>query len=194
MGLLKSYRFGSFLGVDEVPENVLNLFTSTVTKHKEVTYASEIIFSGIRGRIDLTQPFYLEAYEKAIEKNGSLAKNQKKKKEFYIEFDASTDDFADIARNGGIQEDHLCIDDVQDAFEELVDSDELRYAVEKIKNLNQDLLVVEEVDLIEALKLALQGIPQAIKEIRRICDFYPMISESVRTILSSGKDFYEVFA
>ena len=194
MGLLKSYRFGSFLGVDEVPENVLNLFTSTVNKHKEVTYASEIIFSGIRGRIDLTQPFYLEAYEKAIEKNGSLAKNQKKKKEFYIEFDASTDDFAETARNGGIQEDHLSIDEVQDAFEELVDNDELRYAVEKIKNLNQDLLVVEEVDLIEALKLALQGIPQAIKEIRRICDFYPTISESVRTILSSGKDFYEVFA
>ena len=194
MGLLKSYRFGSFLGVDEVPENVLNLFTDSVNKKKEISYASEIIFSGIQGRIDLNHTFHLDAYEKAIEKNGALAQNNKKKKESYIEFGTSSEDYDSVAQNGGIQEDHLNIENVQDAFEELIDSDELRYAVSNIKNLNQDLILVEDVDLIEALKLALQGIPQAIKEIKRICEFYPIISESVQTILGSGKDFYEVFA
>ena len=194
MGLLRSYRFGSFLGVDEVPEKVLELFTDSVSKQKEVTYASEIIFSGIQGRIDLDHTFHLEAYEKAIKKNGALTQNNKRKKESYIEFGCSSEDYDSVAQNGGIQEDHLNIKDVQDAFEELIDDDELRYAVSNIKNLNAELIVVEEIDLIEALKLALKGIPQAISEIKRICDFYPSISESVQTILSSGKDFYEVFA
>lgn len=194
MGLLKSYRFGGFLGVDTIPEDVLKLFTDSVGKKKQISYASEIIFSGIQGRIDLNHPFHLDAYEKAIEKNDALAKNNRKKKESYIEFGSSSEDFDSVAQSGGVQEDHLNIENVQDAFEELLDSDELNYAVSNIKNLNKDLIVVEDIDLIEALKLALKGIPQAIKEVKRICEFYPSISESVHTILSSGKDFYEVFA
>lgn len=194
MGLLMSYGFGSYLGVDEVPEKVLNLFTDSIKSDKKLNYASEIVFSGIMGRINLDDTFHIDAYEKAIKRNGDLTLNTRRKKETYIDYGCSSDDYDTVAQNGGIQVDHLNIDDVSDAFEDLINEDELRYAVENIKKLNKELLIVEEVDLVEALKLALKGIPQAIDEIKRLCKFYPTIGDSVKTILSSGRDFQEVFA
>lgn len=193
MSLLGSYCFGTFLGKDEVPEKVLNLFSSSVQSGKEIRFASEIVFAGMQGNINLNKPFNLEAYEKAIESNSWLSKNKRKKKELYID-SSSGDDYEDTVRNGGIREDKLSIDSVEDAYEEVLDSDELKYAVSQIKKLNQELIAVEKVNTINAMKSALDGFPKAIAEIKRICDFYPSISEYIQVILSCGKSLDEVFA
>ena len=193
MGCLGSYSFGSYMGVDEIPEKVLGLFADPVRQGKSLNYASEIVFSGIRGRIDLNREFNIEAYEKAIEKNGQLSAYNKKKKESYLDF-GSSDDYDSVTQSGGVQAERLNLEVVQDAFEELLDNDELACAVSNIRRLNDEFITVEETDIIEAIRLALKGIPQAIKELKRICEFYPQISENIKTILSCGLSFDEVFA
>ena len=192
MSLLKSYAFGSCFGKDEVPPEVINLFLGSIDKGQEVKYASEIIFAGMQGRIDTSREFNLQAYERAIDTNNHLSSGKKKKREVYIDY-TSGDDVSDTYRNGGIPEDMLHLDDVIDAFEEVCDSDELKYAVERIKGLNDELVSVEGVNIIESCRLALMGLPRALAEVKHICEFYPQIGEYIKTILSCGKSFEEVF-
>lgn len=194
MGLLRSYSFGSFLGVDEVPENVLNLFQKSTKEGRQIKYASEIIFAGIKGKINLDKPFYLEAYEYTIDMNSTHSKNKRKKKELYIDTSSSGDELDNVYRMGGIPEEKLTIDNLEDAFEAVCDSEELLYAVNKIKEVNTELIAVEEVDIIESIKLALSGYTRALEELKRICDFYPRIANYIKVILSSGYSVNEVFA
>lgn len=194
MGLLKSYSFGTHWGVDEIPEKVLGLFAESVEEGKKISRTSEIIYAGIQGGIDLDGYFNLEAYERAIEKNENLSAYAKRKKEMYIDFDCSSDEFDTVCKQGGIQADKINIKKVRDEYEEFMDADELVRAVARVKSLNNDFVIVEEVDIIEALCLALKGIPQAVKELKRICSFYPTISEDIKVILGSGKEVEEVFA
>lgn len=192
MSLLKSFSFGSFCGVDEIPEDVLGLFSDAVEKGTQIRYPSEIVFAGIKGSIDTTRKFNLSAYEYAIENNSNMSKNRRKKKEVFIECGVQGDDYSDILSQGGIPEDKICLESVKDEFEELVDSYELKSAIAEIKKLNREFIVVEQVDLIEALKLSLKGLPKAIEEVKRMCDFYPRIEKCLKVILSSGEDFEEL--
>lgn len=192
MSLLKSYSFGSCFGKDEVPPEVVNLFFESAQEGREVRYASEITFAGMQGRINLNSYFDLPAYEKAIDTNNYLTSSKKKRKEVYIDYTTS-DDVSETYRKGGIPEDMIYLGEVVDAFEELCDSDELRYAVEKIKGLNDELIAVEGVNIIDSCRLALKGMPRALSTVKQICESYPRIGEYIRVILSCGKSFDEVF-
>lgn len=191
---LRSFSFGSSMGVDEIPQRVLSLFSSYVGAEKQLQYASEIVFAGIQGRINLDKEFNLEGYTKAIEHNKNLYKHNRKKKESFIDSGSSSDDYNTVIQEGGIQADRLQIEEVKDAFEELIEHDELRYAVSAIKKVNAEFIVVEELDLIEAIRMALKGIPQALKDVQRICEFYPKVAENIKTVLSSGFEFEAIFA
>lgn len=191
---LRSFSFGSSMGVDEIPQRVLSLFSSYVGAEKQLQYASEIVFAGIQGRINLDKEFNLEGYTKAIEHNKNLYKHNRKKKESFIDSGSSSDDYNTVIQEGGIQADRLQIEEVKDAFEELIEHDELRYAVSAIKKVNAEFIVVEELDLIEAIRMALKGIPQALKDVQRICEFYPKVAENIKTVLSSGFEFEVIFA
>lgn len=189
---LKSFSYGSYLGETEVPEKVLSLFKEAVSNGQEIHYASEIIVGGIKGRINLNRDFNLKGYEYAIENKKTINKHRRGKKELYIDF--NTDDIEETSRSGGISENKLPVRDLEDAYEKFIDSEEVRYAVSQIKNLNHELLVVEEVNLIDAIRLAVSGYVNAVNEVKRICDFYPYIAEYVKVILSSGVPIEEVFA
>lgn len=193
MSLLKSFSYGSYFGVDEIPEEVLNLFADSVQKGKKINYASEIIYSGLQGGIDLHNKFYLDAFEAAITHNNNLAWHKRKKKELYID-NNSDNDLEDTIKNGGIPEEKINIKKLRDDFEELIDNEELKFAISKIKSLNKEFIVVEQVDFIEAVKLAIRGLPKAIKEVKRLCEFYPKVGEYLEIILGSGQAFEEVFA
>jgi len=195
MSLLKSFSFGSSMGVDELPIEVINLFSDCVGKEKELNYASEIVYSALNGRIDYNRPFNIDAYENAIKKYSSLAQYSRKKKEKFIDFTANSDDsYSECVRAGGIPEEKLDVSGVKDAYLEFDDNDELMHAVANIKKLNTEFIIVEELDIIESIRLALRGIPQAVEDLKHLCDFYPKVSEYIKTILSSGFEFEEIFA
>lgn len=189
--MLGSYSFGSLYGKDYVPEDVLHLFYNALNEGQNIEYVSEIVFAGMDGRIALDKYFNLQAYIYAIEQNGGLANSRKGKK--FISLD-TTRWSADDDNEGVLSEERLVIEEVESEIDKLLDDDELVYAIRAIKGLNNDLLITEGVNLISLMKTALNGIPKAIAELRRICDFYPSISESVQVVLGCGRSFEEVLA
>ena len=194
--MFRSISFGTVgnYGDSEIPENVLNLFSSLVNEPtKKVEYASEIIERGLAGGIALNGTFDIDAYECAIRKNIYLGKEQKKKKEFYFD-DCSDDDFDDVASSGGIKIERYKASEIQDAFELLLDDDELNYAIDTIKALDLDLQEEENIFIIKVLEQALKGIPLAVSKIKEVCNRYKVVSEQIEIILSSGKTFEEMFS
>lgn len=194
---LRSFSFGTFMGVSELPVEVLNLFLPlTENPDKKVEFASEIISAGLQGRIDFSKDFNLDAYEATIRKNQHLLKENERKKKSYIDF-VSTDDFEDVASSGGIKADFIQLDSIEemkDAFEEVILNEELKYAVSTIKSLNSEFISDYGTDLIFALKRAVQGIPQAVEELKEICSEFSVVAELVETILSSKQEVEILFA
>ena len=197
MSLLRSYSFGTFFGVNELPVEVLNLFVG-VNSDEKIEYASEIIFNGLQGRIDLNKGFNLKAYEAAIRKNQRLGTDAEKKKRSWIDFDEpSSDDYSETVTSGGISVNELnskAVDKVEDAFEQYLDDDELQYAIDTIKSLQPQLLTEAQVDLIGCIKQALKEVPQAIQTLKEVCEEFPLVSELVEIVLTSNKSFEECFA
>lgn len=195
---LRSFSFGTFMGVNEIPTEVLNLFLPlTENPDKRVEFASEIITAGMQGRINFQKEFNLDAYEATIRKNQHLLKENKRKKEVYIDFSGSSDDFDDVVTSGGIKADYVQLDSIEemkDAFEELLISEELKYAVDTIKSLNGEFISDYGTDLIFALKRAVQGIPQAVSEIKKICEDFTIVSELIEIILKSKQEVEVLFA
>ena len=196
MSLMKSFSFGSIYGVTELPTEVLNLFLGLVENpEKKIEYASEIISAGLQGRIDFESEFNIEAYESAIRKNIMLGKENKRKKESFLDFSDSGDDWEEVSRNGGIKANTLSdAEQMEDAFEKLIMEDELKYAVATIKSLQPILLTEAKLDFIHTMKQALKGIPESVKLLKEVCKEYEVLAEQVEIVLSSGRDFNTIFA
>lgn len=196
--LLRSFGFGTFMGVSELPVEVLNLFIPlTENPDKRIEFASEIISAGLNGKIDFTKDFNLDAYEATIKKNQRLLKENEKKKKSYIDFNGGSDDFEEVACSGGIKADFVQLDSIEemkDAFEEVLANEELEYAVTTIKSLNAEFISDYGTDLIFALKKAVQGIPQAVEELKSICAEFSLVAELIETILSSKQEVEVLFA
>ena len=198
MSLLRSYSFGQMNGVDELPEEILRLFTDLVEiPEKRIEFASEIISAAMQGNIDLEHEFNIDAYESAIRKNIRLGKEAKRKKEVFLDYTDSSDNWEETAQAGGIKADVAtlqAVNKMEDAYEQIMLEDELQYAVETIKSLQPMLLIEARIDFLHTMKQALKGIPESVKILQNVCNEYEVLAEQVRTVLSSGYTFEEIFA
>lgn len=198
MSLLRSYSFGQINGVDELPEEILRLFTDLVEiPEKQIEFASEIISAAMQGNIDLEHEFNIDAYESAIRKNIRLGKEAKRKKEVFLDYTDSSDSWEETAQAGGIKADVAtlqAVNKMEDAYEQIMLEDELQYAVETIKSLQPMLLIEARIDFLHTMKQALKGIPESVKILQSVCNEYEVLAEQVRTVLSSGYTFEEIFA
>lgn len=194
--MLRSYSYGTFCGHSELPDEILNLFTDLVENpEKKIEFASEIISNGLQGRINFNSDFNIDAYEATIRKNNRLTKESKKKKEVFLDMNDSSDDFDEVASKGGIKVNRFmpAALQLQDAFEQVLLDDELQYAINTIKELDDMLQVEENVFILKVIRQAIKGIPDSVKILRHICDEYEVVAEQIRVILSSGKSFDELF-
>lgn len=198
MSLLRSYSFGQMNGVDELPEEILCLFTDLVEiPEKQIEFASEIISAAMQGNIDLEHEFNIDAYESAIRKNIRLGKEAKRKKEVFLDYTDSSDSWEETAQAGGIKADVAtlqAVNKMEDAYEQIMLEDELQYAVETIKSLQPMLLIEARIDFLHTMKQALKGIPESVKILQNVCNEYEVLAEQVCTVLSSGYIFEEIFA
>lgn len=196
MSLLRSYSFGQFCGVSELPEEVLSLFSSLADDPgKKIEFASEIISAGLQGNIDFRHEFHIDAYEAAIKKNLRLGQSKKRKREVVLDFTPGGDD--DAMRSGDVRVDIASLHNVQqmeDAYEQLMLEDELRYAVSTIKSLQPVLMVEARMDVIHTMRQALKGIPDSVKMLQQLCSDYEILGEQIQAVLSSGYAFDELFA
>lgn len=83
---------------------------------------------------------------------------------------------------------------LKSAYEEYEDNDELQYAIQSIKESKDDLLKVEQVDIIVAIKRAVKGVPESIDIIKKICEKYTVLAEMIQIVLSSNQPVEELFA
>lgn len=198
MSLLRSYSFGHYFGVTELPEDILGLFLDLVENpSKKIEFAHEIVSAGLRGKIDLEHYFNIDAYEATIRKNQRLGIENKRKRESYIDFSDSCDDWDETVLSGGIKADIAsmkAVNKMEDAYEKLLSENELEYAVKSIKSLQPMLLVDAKLDIIHTMRQALKGIPESVKLLRQVCDDYKVVADNVKTILESGFEFNEIFS
>ena len=195
---MRSLSFGAYCGIDELPVEVLNLFTPLViNRDKKIEFASEIISSGLQGNIDFKKDFNIDAFEASIRRNTKLTLENDKKRLSFIDFGGNSGDYSEVASNGGVREDRLNLSNVEkikDAFEELLDDEELAYAVGSIKAMNDDIIISEQVDLIKALKSAKLGIPNAVDVLANLCGRNQVVADLVRIVLESKRELEELFA
>lgn len=184
--MLGSFSYGTYLGVDEIPDDVLRLFADAAQKGKALKYPSEVVFAGLRGSIDTKRRFNLDAFERVIEKYQKLGYySKKKKRELFLAI--SDEEAADYGY--GVAEDRCSYQGVVDAYEALVDSKEFLSAVSDIRGLRDELLSVEHVDIYVCLKQAMKGITKAVDELKRLCNFYPRVAGVLEILLGyNGAD------
>lgn len=187
--MLRSFSFGLIYGVNELPENVINLF-SELLKHPEINieHASEIVEAGLKGNIG--ENFSLIAYEKGIKKKEALAKISKAKKKKNIDTSLDTKQDNSVTSYFDISMTQLDMQvvkttDLLDEYEKLLNEDELEYAIKEIKGLQKDIFIKEQIDVMQGLKDALDGVPVAIRTMKELCEKYERVNELLEIILSS---------
>lgn len=134
---LKGFSYGSYLGVDTLPDNVVMLFKDMFDKQARISSTTgvgrgklksrdldtvmkavkscgientlEIIDAALTGRIDFERDFNLYAYDKRVTTFGSMTEVSQKARhgEHYINFDRT-----DSAQDSGERGDGLNIDTV----------------------------------------------------------------------------------
>lgn len=196
MSLLRSFSFGHFHGITELPDDVLSLFTGLLDDPgKHVKYASEIISAGLQGNIDFGREFNIDAYEAAITRNQQFNTSRKRKKETFLDFGSGDD--GDDVQHGGVRVDIASLSNalqMEDAYEQLMSEDELRYAISAIKSLQPVLMVEARMDILYTMKQALRGIPDSVKMLKKLCEEYEILGEQIKVVLGSGYSFEEMFA
>lgn len=75
--------------------------------------------------------------------------------------------------------------DLLDEYEKLLNEDELEYAIKEIKGLQKDIFIKEQIDVMQGLKDALDGVPVAVRTMKELCEKYERVNELVEIILSS---------
>lgn len=195
---IRSFSFGFYHGQSEVPDEVLGLFTDLVQNPgkagENFEGASEIVMAGMLGRINFDREFNIGAYNAAVHRNNRMNTEGEVKRKLALDFDSDSEErevayglvWVDYATTHSAEQ-------LRDAYEELLDEDELHYAISTIIDLQPMLLVEEEIDLLEVLKQSLKFIPDAVATVKRICKDYVVVADQIRIILSSGKSFEELF-
>ena len=179
--LLRSYSFNK----DELTDRELELF-SYMLEHPEhkCDVAYEILINALEGRIDYSKEFNLPAYEKTIKFNNLLTINTrgKKEKSYDVPISDGSDDLLKdtIAERRNLIEEYI----MDDAYNRAVDffkRNDLYMLYESVNGLIA-------IDLCVSLRQALKGIPEAIRNLKKVCDIDSTVREYIEVILSRGID------
>lgn len=185
--LLRSYSYGTFMGVSELPPDVVNLFSSLVEeKEKKISYASEIVFAALAGNIKLDDSFNIDAYTSTIRKNERLCTDKKRMYESSYTLNSDCDDgLLDLGYCSQHNTENISDSDDYTKFE---DNEFLQYSVSVLKEINKDFISDYGIDLIFCIKRALGGIPSAVDVLKDICINFDNIKDMIYALLTSEKD------
>ena len=187
--MLRSLGFNTYLNREKEHEDIEFLFTHIPegASSQVLDYALEILEGYNSGRIDKNRDFYVWGYIKAIKDNSSNETYREQKKKVYI-FE-SDDEFCSD-NTAGISSKLLA--EKKDEYMDFLEDEELKYTVLKYKGLRQDYIIAEGYDIVLLLKGALQGVPDAVENLKRLCEM-EQFAEMVQIILASGYSFEELF-
>lgn len=177
--LIRSFSFNN----DELTDDDLSLFEYLV-EHPEYKseFSYDILISSLNGKIDKSKPFNLVGYENSIRGNNTLRIYNKAKKE--KSYDAPIDDDTDASMSEFIK-------DEKDLIGNLLEDDFYNEAVNYILDSDIYELFVKSsifIDLRVTLFRALQGIPDAVRYLKLVCDTDSKLKDYVEAILIHGVD------
>lgn len=151
---------------------------------KDFDSSIETIEAAMNGRINLEEEFNLAGYDHVIKANQTMNKSK----------DAGEMVFLDDCENENVYTDAVLLNCTPvDEYEELLEKDELQYSVKKLLSLSSQFIVEEGIDFICTIRIALDGIPHAIKCLRKLCEDYSFLGQHIQVILASGVPFVELF-
>jgi len=186
--LLRSYSYGTFMGVSELPPDVLNLFKSLVDENgKKISYASEIVFAALAGNIKLDDSFNIDAYISTIRKNERLCIDKKRIYESSYTLNSGCDEDGVLDLGYCSQHSTDSISDSDD-YTKIEDDEFLQYSVSMLKEINKDFISDYGIDLIFCIKRALGGIPSALATLKDVCNNFDNIKDMIHALLTSEKD------
>lgn len=197
MSVLCSRSFGLYEGYNDLPVETLELFLGVLdAPEKQLRYAGEIVKNSLKGKINHNKEFDIEAYENTIEFNQYMKKEDKRKKESFIDFTDTTSDWDTTSYAGGIKVDVVSanIETVQDAYEELLANNELTYAIETLRGNRGKWLLDLGVDIVYAIQQALAGVKASSDLLRNACVKCEEVADCVKAILESGQPVGELLA
>lgn len=184
---LNSFGFGEdelFLSA-EFMETIEPYRNMTVGGIPILDYAYDIYEAIKDGRIN--KRTNIIAFVRGIQNNTLKVESKKQKKIKYLV--TCTED-SDEGRDGINQD---SIPAKEDKYEDFNDSEELVWAINKIKSLKMELCIDFGVDLESVIKKALIGFKPAIEILTKLCDEVDLISELVSIVLTSGIPVHELF-
>lgn len=184
---LNSFGFGEdelFLSA-EFMETIEPYRNMTVGGIPILDYAYDIYEAIKDGRIN--KRTNIIAFVRGIQNNTLKVESKKQKKIKYLV--TCTED-SDEGRDGINQD---SIPAKEDKYADFNDSEELVWAINKIKSLKMELCIDFGVDLESVIKKALIGFKPAIEILTKLCDEVDLISELVSIVLTSGIPINELF-
>lgn len=160
--------------------------TEEGVNYSDLEFSLELIENALEGRIDFDKLFSLKGYNSACRKNQKLVGLADEK--HYIRNNKSSninyDETDDII---------TCVPTNIDQFDNLLDDEEVKYSVIKLKAMRTNILLTYTIDVLLAMKSALKGIPSAVESMKALCED-ASIAETVHCILNSGYAFEDLFS
>ena len=208
MSLLRSYSFydevdpKAYLGLLAMQENPSGHFDCTIEylnavqrgefnldKFEEAAKRDEL--KGTTHYNELKKEFNLKAYDYKVKEIREKRRWKSDRKKLRI-YEAGEDGTADAY---GVLESVVteCAGQ-KDAYEDFLNEDELSYAVKYLYDSRGWLMTEARIDIIQTLRQALKGVPDAVRNLASVVEEYPVVGDCVRVILSSGKDLEDVLS
>lgn len=200
-GTLRSFSYGANAFGKEIPQEVWALFLDAVNDDCSVRtfdYAYDIITAAMNKRIALDREFSLFGYIYRMQEMGERKKRARAKKFRSIvtlsDINNEVASFGNSVSEETVSTSGSLADKLVNEYELLVDSEELKFAVASVIDMNEHFMLEEGVDLIKLLKSAVNGLPTAQKRLSEICSCYEVVADYIKVILSSGTPVVELFA
>ncbi len=172
---LKSFAFHEELEPEIYDFLFGELFRESSVSNPAFSYVSDIVDDALTGKIDLNRPSFniggyvnkLKATEKKIESN------------YEANYVMHSDDEKNTVISQGIKS-------TNDDYEKLLDDDELISSWNDLQVLNGEFMISDGIDIIQALRGALNKVPSAVGVLKIVCEENKDIANLVEVVLSSG--------
>lgn len=182
----------SLLFNESVPEEIFymlfqDIFTGEFPIEK-LDCAVDIIERAMEGGIDTSRNLNLGAYVYKLNHVEKINKHKEQSKMLYI-YESDSENSGE--NRSGIASSML--KDERDDYEKLIDDEELKFNVLKLRKMSDEITAEYRVNIVYAMFQARKGIPSAVESLKRVCEEDSRISEIIFSILNSGYELEKLF-
>lgn len=181
--------WGLFAGLSGEQESLIALKSNDKMTKCDYSHTLEIMNSAMNGNISsYSDDFDLKAYEIRCTMTDEIELGTSRKKFLTIVDTVNTDE-ADSVGYGEISSNKLRT--LEDAFEDLENKDEFDKNLQDLYALRRDYMVSEGIDIVQMLYNSLDGIPEAVAEVRVLTEKDEKLKSIVGALCENSRDMLQ---